>query len=438
MRNLSRLVLMLTLAMPCMAQVQATFFDMLVNKPFGPDASRVTVPIASIRLLGRTTAWAQLCPASSNCDWQHLDKWLAAAKSMGISEVLYTNMKTPQWISANPDAFCFGTKAVARRKSYGLTSEKDGSCAPPRDVAPDGSGSDSAWKGFIQGLVDHNRRLDSGRYAKIKFWGIWNEPNTRLFWQGTDAQLVRMAKDAYTIIKAADPSALVLSPEPASTMKNLDTAGDWLDHYLAAGGGAYADVFGFHAGCNTRPGIGEHPAPECLVKIVSNIKEKLARYPEASGKPLWMTEGDWGTPSEESWKDLNEPAGFVVRYHTLLAWQGIQRVYWFTWELTMWTREDGELPAARAYKEMRNWLLGRTVSDCSTHAHVWSCDLRGPGYEGKIVWDEEYEKTASYDARGFTSDRDIFGSVTPVDPKAHAITVGNQPVLLETSSSRRQ
>ena len=48
------------------------------------------------------------------------------------------------------------------------------------------------------------------------------------------AQMVRMAKDAYTIIKAADPTALVLTPSSvdAGSGKTIDI---WLPAYIAAG-----------------------------------------------------------------------------------------------------------------------------------------------------------------------------------------------------------
>lgn len=426
MRNVCRLLLLFTLATPCTAQVRPEFFDLLVNKPFGPEASTpITIPFNSMRLLGRGVAWSQLCRTQSSCNWPTLDKWLAAAKKSGVSEVLYTNMKTPAWASSDPNGTCWnGPK---------------GECYPPRDVAADGSGSDAAFKEFMLGMVNHNRRLDPNSFAKIKFWGIWNEPNVGIFWKGTDAQMVRLAKDAYSIIKAADPDALMLSPEPASTMSHnaLNVAGDWLDHYLAAGGGPYIDVIGFHAGCNTE-GKGDHPQAECVIPIVNHLKENLVKHPEVAGKPMWMTEGNWGSSA-----DFNQPSdagAFLVRYYTLMAWLDVRRIYWFEWDGdphgccgAMWSREAGELPAAKAYKEMYKWLVGRSVTYCSSQKHVWSCDLTAPGYKAKMVWDDEYEKTATYDPKGFGSSRDISDAVTPIDAKTRTITVGNMPLLLETA-----
>jgi Glycosyl hydrolase catalytic core len=425
MRNLSRLLLVLALAMPCMAQVQPTFFNMLLNDPdLFPG-----IPVASIRLLGRGVAWGQLCPTPSisNCQWQRLDRWLAGARKGGVTEVLYTNMKTPLWISSDPSGKCWAGPV--------------GVCYPPRDLTSDGGGSNATYKQFIQALVDHNRQLDSNKYAKIKFWGIWNEPGAKIFWAGTNAQMVRMAKDAYAIIKAADPSALVLSPEAASSSKHnaQNAAATWLDSYFSAGGGPYADVIAFHIAPNSM-GTGDHPVVEDLIRQVTPVKNTQAKHPELAGKPVWVTEGSWGDSGEANWDDM-EAAAFVVRYYSLLAWEGIQRVYWFVWDGdphaccgTLWTRQTGELPAAKAYQQTYKWLVGRTVSNCSAQGHIWSCDLIGPNFKGKMVWDDEFKKTAAYDAAGFASVRDISDAVTPLDPKAHKITVANMPVLLEPAS----
>lgn len=424
MRNVCRVLLILLLAISCTAQVDATFFGMCVNKiPSFP----LAVPVGSLRLWDTGTNWLQMCPTSdySRCDWKHLEKWLAAAKGNGITDVMYTFGKTPAWISSDPENPCSG--------------RFPGACFPPRDVATDGGGSDAAFKGFVKALVEHNQRLDSRNFAKIKYWGMWNEPGAKNYWQGTDAQMVRMVKDAHAIIKEADPDALVLSPEPAAnSKKGINAAGDWLDHYFSAGGSAYADVIAFHGAANAvHPG--DHPVVEDIVKLVTNVKEKVAKHPELAGKPLWLTEGQWGLSSEANWTP-DQAASFVVRWYTLLASMGVRRVYWYMYDGnpatccgSMWTPETGELPTAVAYKEAHKWLLGRTVSPCSTKGHVWSCDLTATGYQGKIVWYDEYEKTTSYDAGSFSSYRDMSGGVNRVEPKAHTITLGNRPVLLETA-----
>jgi len=427
MKALSRLLLLLWLAIPSVAQVtiQDSFFGMLVNKP---DSFPLKVPVGSVRLWDTGTNWFQICPTNGHCDWDHLDKWLATIKSDGIPEVMYTFGKTPDSISSNPMGKCWQARL--------------GQCYPPRDLNPDGGGSNAAWKDFVHAIVEHNQHLDHSRYALIKWWGIWNEPNGHNFWGGTTPQLVRMTKDAREIIKAADPSALILSPEPSSLTKhgNFHDAGDWLEGYLSAGGGQYIDVVAFHCYANTN-NPGDRPYAEDVLKMVSYVKEKLARHPEVSGKPMWMTEGSWGKTNEANFRDDDSPMAYITRFYTLLASTGVERVYWYIYDGnpndccgTMWTQGRGELAGAKAYKEMHKWLLGRTVSHCGPQGHLWSCDLEGPGYKGKMVWNDEYDKTVTADAGGFGSYRDVSGTVAQVGQKT--VTVGIKPILLEAGRGK--
>jgi len=425
MKIFPRVILLLLVALPSVGQVQVqdSFFGMLVNKM---DSFPLKVPVGSIRLWDTGTNWWQLCPTQNHCDWEHLDKWLAIIKSDGIPEVMYTFGKTPDSISSNPTGKCWEARV--------------GLCYPPRDLNSDGGGSDAAFKSFVQAIVEHNQHLDHNRFARIKWWGIWNEPNAKNFWAGTDAQMVRMTKDAREIIKAADSDALILSPEPSALTKhgNFNDAGDWLDGYLSAGGGQYIDVVTFHCYANTN-GPNDHPKAEDVLKMVSHVKEKLAKHPEVSGKPMWMTEGSWGKTNEANWGEPDPAMAYVAQYYILLASTGVERVYWYRYDGeqdgccgTLWTHENGELAGAKAYKEMHKWLVGRTVSHCAPQGHLWSCNLDGPGYKGKIVWDDEYDKSGNVDATSSGAYRDLSGATGPLHQKT--VTVGNKPVLLETGS----
>ena len=403
------------------SQVQPSFFGMHINKT---SSMPVDVPIGSIRLWDTATNWFQICSASdySQCDWRHLDDWLAAAKRKGISNVLYTFGKTPEWASSEPRGACGGARP--------------GICYPPRDLTADGGGSDYAFRQFVEALVNHNQRLDPRTYAKIKFWGIWNEPTAKFFWRGSTVQLVRMAKDAWEIIKKGDPDALILTPEPAANSRNdaTNSAIEWLNDYLARGGGKYADVVAFHIYANANDG---HPVPEAVVGIIGRIKARLARYPDVSGKPLWITEGSWGRSDDTGWSRNDDASAFLVRFCVLIASEGIERLYWYGWDVptgTLWVNGHS-LPAAMAFTEVQNWLIGRSVTNCISRVHLWSCNIVAPGYRGRIIWDEEYGKNASYDTSGFTAYRLATGEQGSIDPKVHALQVGNNPVLLEERHS---
>jgi hypothetical protein len=403
------------------SQVQPSFFGMHINKL---SSMPLDAPVGGIRLWDTATNWFQLCPSSdfSQCDWRHLDEWLAAAKNNGVSEVLYTFGKSPAWVSSDPRGDCGGARP--------------GVCYPPRDITADGGGTDEAFRQFVEALVEHNQRLDARTHAKIKFWGICNEPTAKFFWRGSTAQLVRMAKDAAEIIKKADPAALMLTPEPAANSRNsaTDAALRWLNDYLARGGGNYADVVAFHVYANA---VGDHPVPEDVLSSIHRMKAELARHPEVAGKPLWITEGSWGRSEETNWTRDDEAGAFLIRFCVLIASEGIERMYWYGWDVptgTLWANGHS-LPAANVFGEVHNWLIGRSVTNCASQSHIWSCDLSAPGYRGRIVWDEEYQKNSSYDATGFVAYRSATGEQRSIDPKTRVLQVGNSPVLLEEHDS---
>jgi hypothetical protein len=420
-RNWRRLASLFCLTLPCMAQmlVQETSFGTEVNKLTTPV---VTIPVKSIRLWDTGTNWFQVCPTNnySNCNWERLDKWLALAKRSGVSDVLYTIGKTPLWASGG-----------------GNCGRQEGVCYPPKDV----DSTDAAFKGFIHAIVDHNRRLDRNTYATIRYWGMWNEPDAKNFWRGTPAQLARMTKDARPIIKEADPDALILAPEVASNSRHV-IGGDWLDQYLSAGAGEFVDVIAFHVGAVSLV-PDKRPRLEDTMDLANEIKSKIAKHREVSGKPLWNTEGEFGElGAADSWRNVDEAASYVVRFYTMLFSVGVERIYWYMYDGdpktccgAMWTPETGELPTAKAYKEMHKWLVGHTVSPCKLEGHVWGCDLTAPGYKAKIVWWDDFDNPGTYQATGFTTAHDALGNVVPID-KSGRVAVAHRPVLLEASGSR--
>jgi hypothetical protein len=405
------------------SQVQPSFFGMHVNKL---SSLPLDVPVGGIRLWDTATNWFQLCPSRdvSQCDWRHLDEWLAGAKTNGLSEVLYTFGKTPEWASSDPRGNCGGARP--------------GVCYPPRDLAADGTGTDQAFRQFVEALVAHNQQLDLRTHAKIKVWGICNEPTAKFFWRGSAAQLVRMAKDASEIIKTADPAALMLTPEPAANSRNnaIDAAVHFFNDYLAAGGGKYADVVAFHVYANA---VGDHPVPEDVLGSIRRIKAELQKHPELNEKPLWITEGSWGKSDETNWTRDDDAAAFLVRFSVLIASEGIGRMYWYGWDVPTGTLSANghSLPAAKAFREVQNWLVGRSVSNCAPKSHVWSCDLVATGYRGRIVWNDEYGKSATYDAAGFIDYRTAAGEKRSIGPQMQVLPVGNNPILLERQDAAR-
>src|SRR6267154_4606149 len=163
------------------SQTPATFFGthihsgVLGSQPWPP------VPMGSIRLWDTYTTWNDLEPSKGVYAWSNFDGYLALAHAHNV-DVLYTFGGTAEWAATGSSANC----------AYG-----PGSCFPPSNIQD--------WDDFVTAVVTHAA-------GKIKYWELWNEPNLKEFWAGDVSTLVMMAQHAYKIIKAAQPSAIILSP----------------------------------------------------------------------------------------------------------------------------------------------------------------------------------------------------------------------------------
>lgn len=375
-----------------------------------------------LRLWDTDTTWANINTANGAYDWTTLDNWLTHAGDQKAT-VLYTFGHVPQWASSNPnDQSCQPTP---------------GSCDPPDDLNPDGSGTDQHWKDYVTALASHSNN-SSG--AHIKFWELWNEPHNLFYWNGTYAQLVRMGRDLYTIVKSFDPDAVVLTPAFAwSKTFYLN----YMDGYLAAGGGAYADVMSVH-GYVLGPRH-TYRDPETVVPDCAAYRAVMKKYGQ-SGKPIWNTEANWGT--HLGFDDPDMQAAWLARFYLLHTSLSVKRLYWFTWngiEIGLWAadphnhRKPGKLLAPGiAYRELNKWMVGAKMTPrCSSTRTVWTCGFRrSGGYQALAVWDTS--QTCSHNqctTSKYRFDGNYVDYLTLDGHKAQingqTVLIGAKPILLQ-------
>ncbi|MGA9966385.1 MAG: hypothetical protein WBQ10_14395 [Terriglobales bacterium] len=377
-------------------QVSLKFFGMHVNHR--EEHGWPAVRFGTYRLWDSQTNWNQISPEKGVYDWSILDRRLKDAQEHGV-DVLYTFGKTPRWASSHPD-------------DHQQCGDTPGSCWPPSDLKEDGSGSDQYWKDFVSAIAKHAA-------GRIQAWELWNEPFNKGMWKGTSAQLVRMAQDARTIIKGVDPNAIMVTP-PSGIKVERGKA--WLHEYLAAGGGQYADAISYHAYI---------PVPENIVPLLSELKQTLQQF-GLSSKPIWDSEGSWGPTGEGQ-----DPPADISRLLILQAAEGISRVMWYSWDNrklgNLWNQEEGVKPAAKAYEQLEDWLIGATFDHpCEEKEGTWTCDLHkgDAGSRARIVWFANPGSNATYKVPdGYVTQRDLTGNVTAL--KGGNVSISNRPILLE-------
>jgi len=377
-----------------------------------------TVPVTGLRLWSTGTYWYMMNPSKGVYDYTTFDNWISTAQANGV-DLTYTFGETPAWASSDPTAVC-GT-------GIGIPA---GSCYPPTDLKTDGTGSNQIWKDFVTAVVTHAA-------GQIKYWEIWNEPTVPGYWAGNNAEMLRMAKDAYAIIKAIDPSAMVTTPSPST---GINGVANWMGPYLALGGGQYADIMTFHAySWKKDPGV--WPIPEDIVPLIDNLKAQLIIY-GPNTKPLWCTEGSWGDTSGNGFTDIDLRAAFLARHYILQNSEGVVRYYWYAWD----NGDDGLwdpntciiTKAGTAYAQVQNWLVGRTpTGKCTQNGTLWICNYTGSnGYQSRVAWD-----TSMTCSKGSCTTKSVraapqFLHYKDLSGVSHSITngmvpVGAKPILLE-------
>ena len=218
--------------------------------------------------------WSRIEATKGNVDTTALDAEVNALNGNGI-KVLLTVSSAPDW--ARPS-----------------TAES----GPPSDF--------NDYANFVGTLATHYK-------GKVGAYEIWTEPNIRREWSGrplSAASYVEMVRLAFTAIKNADPTALVVSAglAPTGYHDGVNAINDriFLRQAYAAGLANYTDAIGVHP-----EGFGNPPDSTCCTASpgVSGwfndrsfyFRDTLKDYRDImtqnndSGTYLWATQFGWGS-----------------------------------------------------------------------------------------------------------------------------------------------
>ncbi|MGC2720531.1 MAG: glycosyl hydrolase, partial [Candidatus Acidiferrales bacterium] len=242
--------------------------------------------------------WSTLEPAKDQYDFDLVDKYVAWGQQHN-TEILMTLTYTPQWASSTPNV----------RTAPGL-----GVSGPPNDMGE--------WKKYVRTVAE--------RYnGKIHIYEIWNEPDKTESWTGSVDTMVSMVREASRILKEVDPSITIVSPPPTGP-KGVN----FLQQFLAHGGGQFVDVIGYHFY------VAENP-PEAMVPLIRQVKS-IMNQNGIGNKPLWNTEAGWYAPKPFPSQEL--AAGYVARSYVLNWLAGVSRFYWYCWDNHNWTTLELTMP----------------------------------------------------------------------------------------------
>jgi hypothetical protein len=279
--------------------------------------------------------WKDIETARGVYSWTHLDNIMATYQAHNLS-VIYTFMNVPGWANGNA-----------------------GDAVPPTS---------------LQDFYDFVTALATRYKGKIAAYEMWNEPSEVGFWAGSVATLATMTQNAYPIIKAIDPSALVLSP---SIIGASGLA--WVTSFLALGTGPYFDVLSIHC----YPWSPPPQPPEFTVNMIAYVNYMMTVA--GISKPIWDTE--FSNTYVVGPTAPVDPIFLSVNY--IIGWpNGISRKLWYLYDSGI-TSPIGNLQgsnqglnvAGAAYRVVYSWLIGATWTSAPAR-QLGSNGVRNPTMSG--------------------------------------------------------
>lgn len=357
------------------------FFGMHVDYSRGPVWPSLPIGMGGFPA-GAGWAYVELQPGIYN--WSPINNYISAARSAGVTQFVYTFYETPQWAASKPDQACFNAAL-------------SGCAAVPANI--------SYWDQFVNAVVMHYR-------GEIGYYEIWDAPNSNAYWSGNVSQLVSMAGSAYTIIKADDPNATVLSPGVTAAAlgqysPTCTPVTCWLSLYLLDGGSKYADAIAFDGypctGQECAPGTsctgGLGCAGAALTGEVTSLQSILSAR-GIGGKPIIDTYGGWGQNSQAG--SIEQQAAYISRWYILQDSAGVKGALWYEWSTNTSASAYGSNVSAplvaQAYVQTYDWLYNSEISPpCTLSGGIWSCYVTFKnGTQGLVLWDNSSSGSVAY------------------------------------------
>ena len=385
-----------------------TYFGMHVHRVArgNPPTPWPVARIGAFRLWDTGVMWTHLEPQKGQWRFEELDRIVEIAQAQGV-DLMLTLGVPPPWAASRPqDPFIYGP----------------GGNSPPRDMAD--------WENYVRAVATRYK-------GKIRYFELWNEPTydeidrSKGYFSGSVKTMVELARIAHQVIKQVDPANKLVSP-PCTDDTGI---GGRLDLFLSSGGKAYVEVIAHHFYV---------AYPERMLHYVSTIRAVMQKHGIAH-LPLWNTESGFNIPvtgerlvADAIVENDEELAGMIARAHVLGAVSGLQRFYWYSWEITMLDRADKNEsvnPIVLAYTQTLRWLRGIRVLGChSPDRKLWTCALALDGRRAYMVWHErtplEWQAPASWAARQYET---LDARIQPLSA-GQRLTLGPSPILIKTDT----
>ena len=195
-----------------------------------------------------------------------------------------------------------------------------GNVSPPKDY--------EGWGKLITTMVRHWVERYGLREVREWFFEVWNEPNLKAFWSGTQKDYFKLYRYTVTALKQIDPSLRVGGPATA--------ANGWIEEFLN-----FCEtkklpvdfVSTHHYPTDAMGHEGDDTITQLAISQRSTLREQAQDAKRRAGsKPLYYTEWNASSNPRDALHDGSYAAAFVVK--TIMEANGLVEGYSF------WTFSD--------------------------------------------------------------------------------------------------
>jgi hypothetical protein len=260
--------------------------------------------------------WASIEPEPGVYRWERFDRAVEQLRERGVAILGILHGSAP-WTTSAPSL-----------------DEPHWQTWPTKDL-----NAFARYVGAVVERYDGDGRADAPGSPVIRYWEIWNEPNTAFFWRprASAEEYVRLLGASYGAIKLAYPSAVVVLGGIAGNGVSYPPFGlaeeeqNFLQQIYDHGGKGFFDIANIHL----YPYTYELGRPELMTTLQDALDETRSVM-AANGdgdKPIWITEIGFSTalfPDDYENQPDEAIASWLRSIYRQLS--GAEAVFWYMFE----------------------------------------------------------------------------------------------------------
>jgi hypothetical protein len=312
-----------------------------------------SIPVGAVRLWDAGVRWDQIESRKGKYSWDALDQAVSTAQAAGAKDILYVLGSTPSWAASkfsSADLYGPGTASFPKKSKY--------------------------YVRFAKAVAKRYK-------GRITSYQIWNEANTRSFYNGGTytgwIKLAKLTKKASKAIRKADKRADIVAASSTVIPTAKFQTESFFYRYLRE---LKKRKVKFDAVSVHLYPVNPKQGPDARVKSIAAVRQVMRRV-GLNNKQLWDTEvnyGDRRNPAAVVVPKPKKAATYVARTYLDSARYGIDRTFWYGWDIDVLgislTNADGTATrAGTAFLNTRTWMRAGSWKGCKSKGKVTTCRI---------------------------------------------------------------